>query len=314
MADWKRSWIGSKKKWDLSLEERRALIAPHPEVSIRRQCELLQIHRSGLCYEPVPVSARELDLRARLDRIYTAHPEYGVRRMVLGLAEQGLVVNAKCVRRLLRDMGLEAIYPKPRTTISGPQAGRFPYLLRGLAIERPHQVWAADITYVSLPGGWAYLLAILEWFSRYVLAWALSPTRESLLGVRVWQEAVAMAGRAPQIMNTDQGAEFCSDEWIGVVQQSGALVSQDGRGRALDNVMVERLWRTVKWDHLYLHDYSSVRTARAGLGEFFPYYNERRWHQGLGNRTPHELLYGTPKKRTGGADGGHWLTSPFGSK
>jgi hypothetical protein len=146
-----------------------------------------------------------------------------------------------------------------------------------MAIERPHQVWAADITYVPLPGGWAYLLAILEWFTRYVLAWALSPTRESLLGVRVWQEAVAVAGRAPQIMNTDQGAEFCSDEWVGVVQESGALVSQNGRGRALDNVMVERLWRTVKWDHLYLHDYSSVRAARAGLGEFFPYYNERRW-------------------------------------
>jgi putative transposase len=303
LAGWKRNWTGSKKKWDLSLEERRALIAPHPKLSLRRQCQLLDLHRSGLFYEPAPVRARELDLRARLDRIYTAHPEYGVRRMVLGLAEEGRMVNAKCVRRLLREMGLEAVYPKPRLTIAGPQAGRFPYLLRGVAIARAHQVWAADITYIALPGGWAYLLAVMDWFSRYVLAWALSATRDSLLGVAVWREALAVAGRAPEIMNTDQGAEFSSGEWITSVQQSGARVSQDGRGRALDNVMVERLWRTVKWDHLYLHDYASLPATRRGLGGFFPYYNERRWHQGLGNRTPHEVLYGTTKKRAGGAGG-----------
>lgn len=265
----------------------------------------MSVHRSGLAYVPVPVSARELDLRARLDRIYTAHPEYGVRRMVLALGEEQRVVNPKCVRRLLREMGLEAVYPKPCTTMPGPQAGRFPYLLRGVAIERAHQVWAADITYIALPGGWAYLLAVMDWWSRYVLAWGLSATRDSLLGAHVWRAALAAAGRPPEIMNTDQGAEFSSQEWIGGVQASGALVSQDGRGRALDNVMVERLWRTVKWDHLYLHDYASLPATRRGLSEFFPYYNERRWHQGLGNRTPHELLYGTPKKRTGGAGGRH---------
>jgi putative transposase len=252
----------------------------------------LNLHRSGLFYVATGVSARELALRGQLDRIYTAHPEYGVRRMVLALAEEGEVVNAKCVRRLLREMGLEAVYPKPRLSVASPQAGRFPYLLRQMAIERAHQVWAADITYVALPGGWAYLLAVMDWWSRYVLAWDLSATRDSLLGVGVWRAALEVAGRAPEIMNTDQGAEFSSQEWIASVQQSGALVSQDGRGRALDNVMVERLWRTVKWDHLYLRDYGSLRATRRGLGEFFPYYNERRWHQGRKRHVGHPLPVG----------------------
>jgi putative transposase len=171
---------------------------------LRKQCELLGLHRSGLYYRPVPVSARELDLRWRLDRIYTAHPEYGVRRMVLALGAQDQVVNPKCVRRLLRAMGLEAVYPKPRLSQAGPLAGRFPYLLRGLEIARPHQVWAADITYIALPGGWAYLVAILEWFSRYVLAWELSITRESGFCVQAWQQALRVSGCAPEIMNTDR--------------------------------------------------------------------------------------------------------------
>ena len=189
------------------------------------QCELLSVHRSGLAYVPVPVSTRELGLRARLHRIYTAHPEYGVRRMVLALGEQQRVVNPKCVRRLLREMGVEAVYPKPRTTLPGPQAGRFPYLLRGVAIARAHRVWAADLSYIALPGGWAYLLAVMDWWSRYVLAWGLSATRDSLLAVQVWRAALAAAGRPPEIMNTDQGAEFSSQEWIGGVQESGAFLS-----------------------------------------------------------------------------------------
>lgn len=169
---------------------------------------------------------------------------------MLALGEEQRVVNPKGVRRRLREMGLEAVSPKPRTTMPGPQAGRLPYRLRGLAIERAHQVWAADITYLALPGGWADLLAVMDGWSRSVLAWGWSPTRDSLLGVQVWRAALAAAGRAPEIMNTDQGAEFSSQEWIGGVPESGARVSQDGRGRTLDNVMVERLWRTVKWDHL----------------------------------------------------------------
>jgi putative transposase len=259
------------------------------------------VHRSGLFYVPAPVGARELDLRARLDRIYTAHPEFGVRRMVLALRDQGLAVNPKGVRRLLREMGLEAVYPKPRLSIPGPLAGRFPYLLRGVDIVRPHQVWAADITYIALAEGWAYLAAILEWFSRYVLAWELSVMRDSDFCLQAWNRAVEVAGRAPEIMNTDQGSEFSSWEWIGSVSASGAQISQDGRGRALDNVMVERLWRTVKHEHVYLHDYSTVPSLRRGLGEFFPFYNERRWHQGLANRTPLQVLLNCSKD---GPEGG----------
>jgi len=246
-------------------------------------------------YRPVAVSARELELRRRRDRIYTAHPAFGVRRMVLALGDQGVVVNPKCVRRLLREMGLEAVYPKPRGSVPGAGAGRFPYLLREVPIVRPHQVWAADITYIALPAGWAYLVAILEWFSRYVLAWELSVIRDSAFCVQAWHQAVARAGRAPEIMNTDQGAEFCGGDGLEAVQRTGARISQDGRGRALDNVMVERLWRTVKHEHVYLHDYQTVPGLRQGLKGFFPFYNERRWHQGLANQTPLEVLNGYPK-------------------
>jgi putative transposase len=297
---WRPIWSGLKKKRDLCVEERRLLIESDSNISIRRQCDLLSLHRSGVYYDPAPVSPRELDLCRRLDRIYTDHPEFGVRRMVLGLAEQGLAVNPKCVRRLLRQMGLEAVYPKPRLSQPGPLAGRFPYLLRGVAIERVHQVWAADITYISMPGGWAYLVAILEWHSRYVLAWELSITRESGFCVRALREAREAAGRAPEIVNTDQGAEFCGADWIGQVEKMGARVSQDGRGRALDNVMVERLWRTVKYEHIYLRDYPSVPALRSGLGGYFPFYNHKRWHQGLANRTPFQVLNGCPENEPEG--------------
>jgi putative transposase len=251
-------------------------------------------------YRPVALDARELDLRWRLDRIYTAHPVFGVRRMVLALREQGRAVNPKCVRRLLREMGLEAVYPKPRLSQPAVGAQRFPYLLRGVAIQRPHQVWAADITYLALREGWAYLVAILEWYSRYVLAWELSVTRDSDFCVRAWERAVALAGRAPEIMNTDQGAEFTSADWIGAVQQQGVLVSQDGRGRCLDNVMVERLWRTVKYEHVYLHDHFTVPALRRSLGEFFPFYNTRRWHSALANRTPQQVLMPCPTEEPKG--------------
>jgi putative transposase len=253
------------------------------------------VHRSGVYYVPEPVSAREWELRRSLDRIYTAHPVFGVRRMVLALEDQGLRVNPKCVRRVLREMGLEAVYPKPRLSQPGAGAQRFPYLLRGVAIQRPHQVWAADITYIAMAEGWAYLVAILEWFSRYVLAWDLSVTRDAEFCVRAWQRAVRTSGRAPEVMNTDQGAEFTGREWIQTVLGDGAQVSQDGRGRCLDNVMVERLWRTVKYEHVYLHDYASVPALRRGLNDFFPFYNQRRWHQGLANRTPMQVLKNHPQ-------------------
>jgi putative transposase len=246
------------------------------------------------------MSEREWGLRWHLDRIYTAHPEFGVRRMVLGLQAVGQQANPKCVRRLLREMGLEAIYPKPRLSRPGAVVGQFPYLLRGLQIGRPHQVWAADITYIALPQGWAFLVAILDWFSRYVLGWELSMSRDSQFCVHAYRQALEAAGGAPQIMNTDQGAEFCSAEWLGMVQSSGAHISQDGRGRALDNVMVERLWRTLKYEHVHLHDYAHVSLLRRGLAGFFPFYNCERWHQGLANRTPEQVLKGWPKNEPEG--------------
>ena len=227
------------------------------------------------------MSTRELELRRRLDRIYTAHPEFGVRRMVLALAEQGWAVNGKCVRRLLREMGLEAVYPKPRLSLPGALAGRFPYLLRGVAIARPHQVWAADITYIALPAGWAYLVAILEWFSRFVLAWELSVTRDSDFCVRAWKQALERVGRGPEIMNTDQGVEFCSGAWLEAVRGQGARISQDGRGRALDNVMVERLWRTVKHEHIYLRDYQNVPGCDTGWRRSFPFTTSAGGIKGL---------------------------------
>lgn len=223
-----------------------------------------------------------------LDREYTRHPVYGVRRMKLFLREAGCVVNAKRVRRLLRLMGLEAIFPKPRLSIPDPIAGKYPYLLRGLTVERPDQVWGADITYSGLEEGWAYLVAIMDWFSRYVLAWEVSNTLESAFCVSALERALRK-GSAPEIHNTDQGSQFTSAEWIGTLEQAGARISLDGRGRAFDNIFIERLWRTVKYEHVYLHEFASVEHLRQSLKGFFEEYNFRRWHQGIDNRMPAEV-------------------------
>ena len=269
-------------------------------LSVRHQCRLLGLDRSGLYYAPVAPDAAEIALCHRLDELYTAHPHYGVRRMTQTLRREGCPINPKRVRRLLRQMGLLAVYPKPRLSLPGAGAQVFPYLLRGLAIERPHQVWAIDITYVRLRGGFAYLVALLDWFSRYVLAWELSPSLETLPCVRVLAAARACAGVAGEIVNSDQGSQFTSAEWIAAVQAGGSQVSHDGRGRALDNVMVERLWRSVKYEDIYLRDYGDPTEARTGLGQYFGFYNTERPHQGLDYRTPWEVMNGTPRNGPGG--------------
>jgi len=253
----------------------------------------LGLDRSGLDYEPVAPDAREIALCHRLDELYTAHPHYGVRLMTGVLRRQGITINPKRVRRLLRQMGLLAVYPKPRLSLPGAGAQVFPYLLRDVAIVRPHQVWAIDITYVRLRGGFAYLVALLDWFSRYVLAWELSPSLETLPCVRVLAAALEEAGVAAQITNSDQGRQFTSAEWVSAVPAAGMRVSHDGRGRALDNVMVERLWRSVKYEDIYLRDYGDLPEARAGLGRYFRFYNTERPHQGLDYRTPLEVMKGT---------------------
>lgn len=272
------------------------MIDPHASLSVRTQCSLLGLDRSGLYYEVVAPAAGEIALCHRLDELYTARPFYGVRRMTEVLRREDWTINPKRVRRCLRQMGLWAVYPKPRLSLPGAGAQVFPYLLRGLAIVRPHQVWAIDITYVRLRGGFAYLVAMLEWESRYVLAWELAPSLETEYCLRVLAAALAEAGGPAEITNSDQGCQFTSAEWVGAVQAAGMAVSHDGRGRALDNVMVERLWRSVKYEDIYLRDYGNMVEAREGLGRYFRFYNGERPHQGLDYRTPAEVLKQMPKE------------------
>jgi putative transposase len=273
------------------VEVKRALIEPeHPQLSLRRQCTLLGLARSGVYYQPVGDRAEELQLMHLLDEQYTATPFYGVRRMTAWLRQQGYAVNPKHIRRLLRQMGLEAIYPKPR--LSQPAAGHaiYPYLLRGVTIGRVNQVWSADITYIRLASGFVYLVAVIDWFSRYVLSWATSITMDVTFCLEALEQAL-QHGR-PEIFNTDQGAQFTSVAFTERLQKGGVRISMDGRGRALDNVFVERLWRSVKYEEVYLRDYQSVWDARQGLARYFGFYNEARLHQGLGYRTPAAVYQG----------------------
>ena len=269
------------------------MIDPEAELSVRRQCQLLELDRSGLYYEPGIPDAGGIRLCHRLDALYTAHPFYGVRRMTEPLRREGEVINPRRVRRLLRQWGLSAVHPKPRLSLPGAGASVFPYLPRGVRVVRPHQVWAIDLTDVRLRGGFAYLVALLDWFSRYVLAWELATSLETLHGLRVLEGALPAAGCAAGIVNSDQGCPFTSVEWIGAVQAAGMRVRHDGRGRALDNVMVERLWRTVKYEDIDLRDDQDVLAARSGLGGYFVFYNTERPHQGLDCRTPWEVVKGT---------------------
>ncbi len=276
-------WL--KKKLVISVEAKRAVLEPvHPQLSMRRQCALLGLARSSLYYQPVLERAEELQLMRLLDAQYTATPFYGVRRMTAWLRCQGYGVNHKRVARLMRQMGLEAIYPRPR--LSQPATGHaiYPYLLRGVTVNRVNQVWSADITYVRLAGGFVYLVAVMDWCSRYVLSWAVSITMD----VQFCLEALEQAFRwgQPEIFNTDQGAQFTSQEFTAQLQKGGVRISMDGRGRALDNVFVERLWRSVKYEEVYVRDYQSVRDARHSLARYFGFYNEERLHQALGYRTP----------------------------
>ena len=269
----------------ISVEAKRRLIEPgHPQVSIRRQCALLGLARWSLYYRPVSEDEENLQLMRLLDEQYTATPFYGMRRMTAWLRSRGYVVNHKRVRRLLRQMGLEAIYPKPR--LSQPAEGHviYPYLLRGVTVARANQVWSTDITYVRLQHGFVYLVAVMDWFSRYVLSWALSITMDVPFCLEALEQALARG--QPEIFNTDQGAQFTSRAFTERLQKGGVRISMDGRGRALDNVFVERLWRSVKWEEVYLRDYQSVGDARQHLARYFGFYNRERLHQALGYRTP----------------------------
>jgi putative transposase len=264
----------------------------HPPVpggspSVARQCQLLDISRSGLYYQPVGISDEDLELMKLIDRQYLATPFYGARKIAAWLKSRQHTVNRKRIRRLMQKMGITAIYRRPRT--SKPAAGHkvYPYLLNGMAITRPNQVWAADITYIPMARGFLYLVVIMDWYSRYVLSWRLSNTLDAAFCVDALQEAL-QKGR-PEIFNTDQGAQFTSEAFTGLLEQHGIRVSMDGKGSYNDNLFIERLWRTVKYEEVYLKAYQDGREARVGLGQYFRFYNDDRHHQALGYRTPEEL-------------------------
>jgi putative transposase len=264
----------------------------HPLLSIRRQCELIGLNRSSWYYEPASESAENLRLMRLIDEQYTRAPFYGWPRMTAYLRQQGCPVNHKRVQRLMQLMGLQAIYPKPRTSFGCPGHRIYPYLLRGVPVTHPNQVWSADITYLPMWRGFMYLVAILDWFSRYVVTWQLSNTLDGLFCREALHTALQQ-GR-PEIFNTDQGVQFTATEFTQALEQADVRISMDGRGRALDNIFVERLWRTVKYENVYLMEYATVPDLAAGLSAYFRFYNYERLHQSLGYRTPASVHGGQP--------------------
>jgi putative transposase len=261
----------------------------HPELSIRHQCELVDLNRTTFYYRPAQVSALNWQLMRLIDEQYTRTPFYGWPRMTAYLRRQGYDINHKRVQRLMRLMGLQAICPKRRTSV--PAAGQrvYPYLLRNVTIVRPGQVWSADVTYVRMRQGFMYLVAIIDWYSRYVVAWQLSNTLDGRFCLDALD--LALAQDQPEIFNTDQGAQFTAHAFTSRLERAGIRVSMDGRGRALDNVFVERLWRSVKHEHVYLYDYALVMELEKGLEHYFTFYNHERPHQSLAYQTPAEVHF-----------------------
>ena len=274
-----------------STEQRRELVEPsHADISLRRQCELLGVNRSGLYYQPCGESAENQKLMRLIDEEYTRRPFYGSRRMMRWLQDRGYGVGRHRVRRLMELLGLEAVYPKPKLSQPGEGHKIYPYLLDGVAITRINQVWSTDITYIRMAEGFLYLVAVIDWFSRFVLSWALSLTLEVDFCVEALQRALRR-GR-PEIFNSDQGSQFTSEKFTGVLAQRGVAISMDGRGRCLDNIFIERLWRSLKYEEVYLRDYTRVPDARTGIGNWFRFYNHKRPHQSLGYQTPAALFHG----------------------
>jgi putative transposase len=267
------------------MTRRRALVDASVPPPMRRQCELLGVSRSSLYYEPVEPDAEELALMRRLDQLHLQRPAFGSRMLTRTLKQEGEEINRKRVQRLMRVMGLESVAPKPNTSKPAPEHPVFPYLLRKLTVCRVNQVWAADITYIPMARGFAYLVAVIDWHSRRVLAWRLSNTLETSFCVEALREALACFGQ-PEIFNTDQGAQFTAEDFTGVLLDRGIKVSMDGKGRCTDNVFVERLWRSLKYEEVYLHPYDSLVEARTGIGGYLTFFNDERPHSALGYQTP----------------------------
>ena len=272
------------------MSERKAMIqATHP-LAVTRQCQLLAVPRSSAYTRSQPVSADDLTLMRLLDALYLQWPFYGSRRLCVELQHRGHQINRKRVQRLMRQMGLRAVYPKPRTSQPGKGHKIYPYLLRDLSIERPNQVWASDICYIPMAKGFMYLTVIMDWYSRRVLAWRVSNTLEPDACVEALEEALLHYG-APEIFNTDQGAQYTSEAFTAVLKGHGVKISMDGKGRWVDNVFVERLWRSVKYEDVYLRAYETPAALRAGLRQYFEFYNTKRHHQALNRHTPDAVYW-----------------------
>lgn len=275
------------------------MIGPHNEISVSRQCELLGVSRTAYYYRPSGVSEDDLARMRLLDEIFTKHPYYGARRLADELRDRGLPACRSHVSRLMRVMGIEAVYPKPHLSLSDKENRIFPYLLRGVKIIRPDQVWCTDITYIRLRSGFCYLTAIMDWYSRYILSWELSLSLDSWFCVEALKAALSRS--EPEIFNSDQGCQYTSRTFQSVFEGTAVRLSMDGKGRAYDNIMIERLWRTVKYEEVFLKDYSTLFDARENLGEYLDFYNSERRHSSLGRKTPSAVYRegGTHKKQAG---------------
>jgi len=272
----------------MSRGERKAMIVrDHPALSLSRQCEVLSISRSSFYHAPKGESPENLALMRRIDELFLKYPFYGSRQMVRQLRREGVRVGRHRVRRLMRLMGLQAIYQAPKTSAPHPAHRIYPYLLKGLAIDRPNQVWCADITYIPVQRGFLYLVAIMDWATRHVLAWRLSNTMDARFCVEALEEALARYGK-PEIFNTDQGSQFTSLDFTNVLKGAGAAISMDGRGRCMDNIFIERLWRSLKYEAVYLHELTDGFRAERVISEWIEFYNTERPHSALGDRTPAE--------------------------
>ncbi len=285
----------------MSRPERLALVDhDDPVLPVVAQCRLLKVARSTLYYRSVPVSADDLAVMRRMDELHLAWPFYGSRRMAAVLRREGRAVNRKRAKRLMKVMGIEAIYQKPNTSKGHPDHKVYAYLLRGLTIGRPNQVWCADITYVPMAKGFVYLVAVMDWFSRRVLSWRLSITMETDFCVEALTEAMERYGQ-PEIFNTDQGVQFTSTGFVDELAERGVRISMDGKGRFLDNIFIERLWRSLKYEEVFIKAYGSVPEARIGIGEWLRFYNDERPHQALDYRTPTAVFHGAAYNHVGNA-------------
>jgi putative transposase len=268
----------------------------HPELSIMRQCELASISRSGFYYQPAGETPLNLELMGLIDRQFLETLWDGSRQMARHLRREGYPVGRKRIRRLMAKMGLEPIYQRPRTTVPHPGHQIYPYLLRDMVIERPTQVWCADITYIPMRRGFLYLVAVMDWASRKVLSWRVSNTMEADFCIEALEEALERFGK-PEIFNTDQGSQFTAPQFTGVLRAADVRISMDGRGRWMDNVFIERLWRSLKYECIYIHAFATGSTLRAGVRDWIGYYNARRPHSALAGRTPDEAYWATGTKK-----------------